>query len=305
MSQSADVDDDLFGPPEPPPVPRAPGDMREFAETLTKKAKPRVNPPAARPEPAPEPSPPPVATTAPAPAETPPAPPEARPPATGSEISAAVAEAQQQLAAAGGAGAFARDPYRMVLAAQSVTLGTFPVLVRSIETTVGGVAEELGKLAHAVRHPMTDTERATLRRDVVEAARAGGTEGMTAAAAQIAAAARATDRATDRRTLGIALAGAMVALAAVGIGGVYYGRSGALTEAAALRAAERADLVLAQESITLSVADARAWAQLIRANPSVRENLARTQNRQTDAGGQPSGLVPLWLEPRRVPTAGR
>lgn len=252
--------------PEALLTPRVPGDMRETAEAVldakqARQAKPR------------------------------------RPPTGSGEIGAAVAEAQRQLEEAGSAGAFARDPYRLALAGLSATIGTFPPVVRRIEGAVSSVVVELASLVQAVRHPLTDVERAALRRDVVEASRAGGREGVASAAAAIAASARAA----DRRTLALGFGSALLAVVITGAGCFWAGRSLAEDAAATRIRAERAEITLAQESLNLPLTEARAWLRLIRANPAIREAVSKAQNRQTSGAGQPFGLVPLWLDAMRTP----
>lgn len=223
-------------------------------------------------------------------------------PASSDELEEAVTEAQRQLAEAGGAGAFARDPYRLVLAGLSAALGVFPKLVRRTEGSVSSVVAELGRLASAVRHPLTDAERATLRREVVEAVGESARQAMPAAAVQLVQAARAKERAT----VAAAFAAVVVAICGVGAGAYYAGRSSARAEAIALIAAERARLEGLQDGPALPLAEATAWATLIRANPAIRQALGQARDRQTSPSGQPYGLVPLWLGlPVLPPANGR
>lgn len=217
-----------------------------------------------------------------------------RAPADSSEIAAAVAEAQEKLARAGGEGAFARDPYRIALAGLSVTVGVFPKVVRRIEDALSGVLTELSALVRTVRHPLTDAERAALQRDVVDAVRGSARETMSAAVAEI-------PRAMNLRSLALVAGGGVLALALVGVGSFYAGRESVRAETAAWAAAQRADLTFAQETLkSLPVGDARLWAMLIRANPAPREAVAKATSRQVDASGRPAGLVPLYLGEART-----
>lgn len=258
--------------------------------------------------PAEAPTPPPEAAAGPPEVPAPPEPakptpkpraPRARPPGNADEMDTAVAEAQAQLAAAGATGVLGRDPYRLVLAGLSATVGIFPKVVRRIEASVSAVVVELGGLVRAVRHPLTDAERAAFERGV--------TETIDRAARDILPGViGALPTAINRRSLALVIGGTSLAVAVVGIGAFFAGRASAAGEARAWTAAQRADLALATERLTnLPVAEARMWAVLIRANPAVREAVAKAQNRHADASGVPYGAVPLWLAEQRTPPAGR
>ncbi len=208
-------------------------------------------------------------------------PPRQRPPETPDEFEQAVEAAQAKLAEAGGSKGFRSDPYSLVLAALHCVLGVLSRLVRRVEKAV-----------------FTDAERAAIRADVTASSKAGIIAGAGEAVAMLTAQARAK----DRRTVAFAAVGALAVVAGTGVGCFYAGRQSAQTEVAALIRAEHAELKMAQERITLPIADARLWALLILANPAPREAVAKARDRRTDASGRSSGLVPLWLEPPRLPT---
>lgn len=228
-----------------------------------------------------------------------PRPPRVRPPVSADELGEAVSEAQAKLLEAGSTGAFARDPYRIALAGLSVTIGVFPRFVRRIENAFSGVVGELTDLVRAMRHPLTETERAILTREVVSTI-------DRAARDSIGTAASALPRAIDRRSLALVAATLSVSLAAVGVGAFYAGRSTATQEARTWAAAQRADLTLGSETLAgLPVAEARAWSQLIRSNPAIREALSKAKDRGADPSNRPYGSVPLWLDIARTPPIGR
>lgn len=280
-----------------PPAPPA----EETGEALWKKA---AREEAARAEgaavPAPAAPPPAAAQAAEKPAEKPtPRPRTARPrPSSTDELEGAITEAQGKLDEASSAGAFARDPYRIALTGLSLTIGVFPSLVRRIETRFSALSAEVAAGVRSLRHPLTDAERAAVQRDVVDAAR----EGVKNATSGIADGLAAEARAKLTRQVAMAFGAAVLAVAAAGVGGYYGGRSSAQAEVQAWVAAQRADLTLADETLRgLPVAEARAWANLIRANPAVREALAKAKDRGTDPAGRPYGALPVWLDVARLP----
>jgi hypothetical protein len=220
-----------------------------------------------------------------------------KPPANADEIEAAVAEAQTQLAEAGSSGVLARDPYRLALAGLSVTIGVLPKVVRRIEGALSGVVVELGGLVAAVRHPLTQAEREALRRDILETTRAS----VSGAAADVARLARAR----DRRSLAVAFAGGMAALAITGGGAYWTGRISARAEAAAQVRAERADVAFAQEHVTVPLETARLWLRLIRANEDPAAAIAQAKQVGAEKDGRRFAAVPLWLDPQTVPGGAR
>lgn len=225
--------------------------------------------------------------------------PRPRPPANADELGEAVREAQAQLAEAGSTGPFARDPYRIALAGLSVTIGVFPRFVRRIEGSISGVVGELTELVRAMRHPLTEAERAILTREVVSTIDRAAQESLRSAATAI-------PRSIDRRSLALVAAALSSSLAIVGSGAFFAGRWSATEEARAWVAAQRADITLAAETLaSLPVAEAHAWSQLVRANPAIREALGKARDRGADPAGRPYGAVPLWLGLARIPPTTR
>jgi hypothetical protein len=96
-------------------------------------------------------------------------------------------------------------------------------------------------------------------------------------------------------------AGILFATSLVSVGIVAYdeGRRGAHQaargEALAAIAEAREDIRLAEQKSTLSLRQARAWAQLILANPDPIGAIEHGLNQRFDADGRRSLLVPLWL----------
>lgn len=220
-----------------------------------------------------------------------------KPPANADEIERAVLEAQEELKRAGERPPFSRDPYGLVLAALSVTLGVFPKVVRRTEGAVSTTAAELARLVEAVRHPFTEEERAAVKRDMVQATR----DGARAGAEDIARCARAQ----DRRSLAAAFAGGMLALAAMGMGGFAVGRGSGRAEASAAAAALKTELEIGQQRVSMTPAQAAVWVRLWQANPDIAEAVRRAQNVTADAGGRRGGAVPLWLDPAGPPQQAR
>lgn len=216
-----------------------------------------------------------------------------RAPANADELAAAVGEAQEELRRAGTSPLFSRDPYRLVLSATSITLGVFPKFVRRLDGALSGVVVELGRLVDAVRHPLTETERAALKRDMVEATRAAAG----AAAAEIAAGARAQ----DRRSLAVAFAGGMVALSVAGVGCYALGRGSGRAEAEARAAAWRMEMEVAQQRVALPPAQAQTWLRLILANPDIVAAVQQSRRLPSAADGRRAGAVPMYLDPPGVP----
>ncbi|MFC0389151.1 hypothetical protein [Muricoccus vinaceus] len=225
--------------------------------------------------------------------------PRARPPANADELGEAVKEAQAQLAEAGSTGAFARDPYRLALAGLSATIGVLPRFARRVEGSFSGVVGELTELVRAMRHPLTEAERAILTREVVSTIDRAAKESLGSASL-------ALPRAIDRRSLALVAATLSVSLAVVGGSAFFAGRWSATGEARAWVASQRADISLGAETLaSLPVAEAQAWSQLIKANPAIREALSKARDRGSDPAGRPYGAVPLWLALARTPPIGR
>lgn len=216
-----------------------------------------------------------------------------KPPADSNEIERAVLEAQEELKRAGGEPPFSRDPYRLVLAGLSVTLGVFPKVVRRIENALSGATSQLSALVETVRHPFTDEERGALRREMKEAVRAASKE----SAVEIASAARAT----DRRSLALAFGGGMLALALTGVAAFFAGKWSARDAARAEIAAARAELDIGQQRVSMAPAHAQMWQRLWLANPDIVEAVRRAQNVTADQTGRRAGAVPLWLDPPAQP----
>ena len=215
-----------------------------------------------------------------------------RPPGHAGEIAAVVAEAQAKLAEAGNTGAMGRDPYRVALAGLSVTIGVFPTIVRRIEDALSSTVVELWKLVQAVRHPLSEDERAILRREVVQAVDQAARE-------RLGDAAEGLQRAMNLRSLALIGAALAVSWATVGVGAFFGGRASAKLEAEMWVAAQRADIAFSDGRVAaLPLEDARAWLGLIRANPAIREALSKAQNLHTNPGGQISGAVPMWIPNR-------
>lgn len=212
-----------------------------------------------------------------------------RSPGHAGEIAAVVAEAQAKLAEAGNTGAMGRDPYRVALAGLSVTIGVFPTIVRRIEDALSSTVVELWKLVQAVRHPLSEDERAILRREVVQAIDQAARE-------RLGDAAESVQRAMNLRSLAGVGAVMAVSLAIVGIAAFFGGRASARLEAEMWVAAQRADIAFSDgRAAALPLEDAKAWLGLIRANPAIREALSKAQNLRTNPGGQISGAVPMWM----------
>ena len=202
----------------------------------------------------------------------------APPPAvvTASDLSGAVAAAQEELAQGVQRGDLSRDPYRFVLGALSVTVGLFPQLVERME-----------RAAEGARVPMSAEEKAAFRRDV--------REGLRVEAGKLASA-------TSRRTA--LIAGAVMALTAVvsGLGGYLLGRS---AESAELRAAS----ATIYPALMDGSASARVWADAIRRNdlPGLMARCTGAAVRMDPSGRQVCS-VPLWLDdgrPTPAATGGR
>lgn len=201
----------------------------------------------------------------------------------------AVAHAQGELGRATDTGTLRRDPYRYVLGGLSETLGILLKITRRWESAVNDVV--------AARHPLSQDEKDALRRDIVEATRAG----MPGAAADVLKLARAQ----DRRNLALAFGGGLVALVLAAGGAYWAGRASARAEAAALIQAQRAEIVLAQERVMLPLASARVWLRLIQANADPAEALGKASHSGIDKDGRRFAAVPLWLDPQTVPPTAR
>jgi len=226
----------------------------------------------------------------------PPATPQPSPPANADEIAQAVAEAQAELAAAAATEAFARDPYRLVLAGLSVSLGALAKIVRRMEDALGNTIVSLEHLEQSARHPLTPAERRSLmqeiRKEIREEIRTSQNETRRAAAAEF------TREVWSRnlRTLGIVAVGVLVALVSV----YFSGRQSLRAETEARIAAQRAEIEVAGQRLSIPPAQARVWLRWMQAN----ENPAEAERRavvQVDAAGRHMAAVPLWLDPQGVP----
>lgn len=225
------------------------------------------------------------------------APPARRAPANADEIEAAVQHAQADLATAATSSWMARDPYKLVLAGLSSTLGVLPKVVRRIEGALSGVVTELAELVRAVRHPLTDVEREALKRDILDTTRAG----ISGAASDVLTLARAK----DRRSLALAFVGGLATVVVAAGGAYWFGRASARAEAVALLQAQRAEIALAQERLVLPLPAARAWLRLMQANTDPADALAKAMHAGADKDGRRFAAVPLWLDPQTAPPVPR
>lgn len=190
--------------------------------------------------------------------------PSPAPPPTADELARLVAEMQAGLEAGVRRGELARDPYAALVAAMSRTLGVFPALVRAMEAT---------------RQPLTTAERDTLAKAMgADAGRA-----IRGAAAEVVGAA-------TRRLVATAALGIAALVAAAGAGGFFAGRA----------SAER-EVVVAEAGLRLEAGSARAWLDVIRANPDPRPVLGRA-NLRAEGGGRYYDGVTLWQTPPGPPS---
>lgn len=180
-------------------------------------------------------------------------------PATREELAEAVASAQVELAEGVRRGDLTRDPYRFVIGALSATVGLFPRLVERMEAA-----------AEAARAPLSSEDKAALRRDV--------REGLRQEAGKLASA-------TVRRTAifaGVAVAGAGLA---GGVGGFFLGRAGV-----------RDDVVMLSGRLSMDAGAARAWSDLVRANPDPRPAMAAGTAWQDPATQRRAIELRLWTD---------
>lgn len=181
-------------------------------------------------------------------------------PAAREDLAEAVAAAQAELAEGVRRGELARDPYRFVIGALSATVGLFPRLVARMEAA-----------AEAARLPMTPEDKAAFRRDL--------RDGLRQEAAKLA-------RTAARRTAllaGVAVAGAGLA---GGVGGFLLGRSAVRDDVAALGG-----------RLSMEGGAARAWLDLVRANPDPRPAMAAGTAWQDPATQRRAIELRLWTDP--------
>ena len=184
------------------------------------------------------------------------------------ELEAAVAEAQAKLALAGETAEMRRDPYQLVLAGLSLTLGALPRTVRRWEEAVQAVI--------AARHPLTQEERADLARALVEATEKGAFEGTRKEAARMI---RRLDHGLSVR-IGLWVGAAFVAGSVLTVGALAYFTGGPF----------RPD-----------VEAGSAWRDLVVNNPDPRPALAAGAVRTDRTGRRYYAGVSLWLDPSGLP----
>ncbi|TCZ61145.1 hypothetical protein [Roseicella aquatilis] len=193
-----------------------------------------------------------------------PAPAPAPPPPPGAEdLARLVAEMQAGLEEGVRRGALQRDPYAALVAALSRTLSVFPALVRAVE---------------ASRQPLGAAEREALAGAM--AAEAG--RAIRGVAAEVV-------RAAHRRALATAALGIVALVAAAGACGFLAGRASLARE-----------VVVAEAGLRLEAGAARAWLELIRANPDPRPLLGRATVRAAGEGRYYDGVT-LWQVPPSPP----
>ena len=182
------------------------------------------------------------------------------PAATREDLAEAVEAAQDELQEAIRRAELGRDPSRFVLGALSISLGLFPRLVERME-----------EAAEAARLPMSPEEKAALRRDV--------REGLRQDAGKLA-------RSANRRTA--AIVGGAIALAALvgAAGGFLVGRSSSQADVASLSGA-----------LSVDSGAARAWADLVRANPDPRPALSAGTAWQDPTTQRRAVEFRLWTDP--------
>lgn len=180
------------------------------------------------------------------------------------EVATLVERAQEALAEGVDRADLRRDPLRHVLVAFSAVIEIFPGLARSLEAS-----------AERARAPVDPAQEEALMRRVVEAT-----------SRSIRQEAPGLHRAFNRRTA--ALVG--VAVAAAGLvgagGGFLLGRSSAADDVRAVEA-----------QLALRADAARAWAELLRANPDPRPALAAARTWRDGASDRRVAEVRLWLDP--------
>lgn len=184
------------------------------------------------------------------------------------EIAAAIAGAQAEIGEAVQRGGLHRDPYRYVLGALQTVLGIFPDVVRAMD---------------AARHPLTDAERQQLTADVLGAVG----QGMRREAAGVRAA-------VSRKSM-VILGLGMGALAfASGVAGYVVGRT-----------VTQDQVAVAQAGLRMDLEQARAWLDIIRANPDPRPAWQRATVRADANGRRYREGVSLWDEMPSSAPAGR
>ncbi len=184
--------------------------------------------------------------------------PKAEPPKP-DDLVQAVVRAQEELGRAAATGAMQRDPYRFVLGGLSATLGLFPGLVSRME-----------EAAEDARVPFSAEEKAGFRRDV--------RDGLRLEAGKLA-------KAINQRTALLAGATLAVAVLAGGAGGFWLGRSSI-----------REDVTALEARLTLNPGVARAWLELMRANPDPRPAIAAAATWQDPATQRRAGDFRLWMD---------
>ena len=187
------------------------------------------------------------------------------------ELETAVAEAQAKLALAGEAAEMRRDPYQIVLAGLSLTLGALPRTVRRWEEAVQAVI--------AARHPLTQEERADLARALVEATKEGAYEGTRKEAARMI---RRLDHGVSVR-MGLWVGGAFVAGCLLTVGTFFY---------------------LAAGPFRPDVEAGAAWREVVQVNPDPRPLFAAGEVRTDRTGRRYHAGVSLWMDPSPLPPGG-